>query len=450
MSSSDIAISARGLGKSYLIARDQQQHVTLAETVLHWARNPLKRLNRETFWALSDLAFDINRGEVVGIIGRNGAGKSTLLKVLSRITEPSAGEVDLFGRVGSLLEVGTGFHPELTGRENIFLNGAIIGMARGEIQRQFDAIVDFAGVEKFLDTPVKRYSSGMYVRLAFAVAAHLDTEILIIDEVLAVGDAEFQKKCLSKMSDVARVGRTVLFVSHSMNAVQQLCTRVIRLANGRLEFDSPDVRAGVMGYLNGSKREGAAAGWVNPGKKFESEDFMPLSLRLVDDDGKPVSESLSRDASVWVEIRGNMRYPNALLKIGYVLIGPDGAVVYETGFTDHEQEQWPRLATGVLRLRSRLPVELLNEGAHHLELAISIHCAKWICEPKKTAPSITFTITGPLGDSPYWRERREGAIAPLLDWTAAMESGIPGKDSLLINKPGQDAAEVSTGQKVLV
>jgi lipopolysaccharide transport system ATP-binding protein len=442
MSSSDVAITARDLGKAYMIARDQEQHATLAETILHWAKNPMKRTNKETFWALRDLSFTINKGEVVGIIGRNGAGKSTLLKVLSRITEPSAGEVDLYGRVGSLLEVGTGFHPELTGRENIFLNGAIIGMARSEIQRQFDAIVDFAGVEQFLDTPVKRYSSGMYVRLAFAVAAHLETEILIIDEVLAVGDAEFQKKCLSKMSDVAHLGRTVLFVSHSMNAVQQLCGRVIRLVNGRLEFDSTDVRAGVMGYLNGSKREGAPVAWVNPGNKFEAEDFMPLSVRLVDDDGNPVTQSVSRDISVWVEIRGNMRFPNALLKIGYVLVGPDGAVVYESAFTDHDQEQWPRLTKGMVRLRSRLPVELLNEGAHHLELAVSIHCAKWICEPKKTAPSLTFTVMGPLSDSPYWRERREGAIAPLLDWSATIEA-----DRAADGNPGD---ETPMQQKVLV
>ena len=194
---------------------------------------------RDSFWALRDVSFDVQQGEVLGIIGRNGAGKSTLLKILSRITEPTEGRVNLRGRVASLLEVGTGFHPELTGRENIYLNGAMLGMTRAEIKRKFDEIVAFAEVEKFLDTPVKRYSSGMYVRLAFAVAAHLEPEILIVDEVLAVGDAEFQKKCLGKMGEVARGGRTVLFVSHDLQAIMQLTKRTILLKSGCLEHDGP-------------------------------------------------------------------------------------------------------------------------------------------------------------------------------------------------------------------
>jgi lipopolysaccharide transport system ATP-binding protein len=233
MSSKDIAISVRGLSKAYTIAHDQEKHSTLAETLLHRFRRPLARPRTETFWALKDVSFDIKKGEVVGIIGRNGAGKSTLLKILSRITEPTTGAVDLYGRVGSLLEVGTGFHPELTGRENIYLNGAILGMRKQEIAAAFDSIVDFSGVEQFLDTPVKRYSSGMYVRLAFAVAAHLNPEILVVDEVLAVGDAEFQKKCMGKMEDVARnEGRTVLFVSHNMAAIEHLCAQSLLLRGG--------------------------------------------------------------------------------------------------------------------------------------------------------------------------------------------------------------------------
>jgi homopolymeric O-antigen transport system ATP-binding protein len=231
---SDIALSVRGMGKSYTIVHDQEKHITLAETILSRLKNPFRRLRTETFWALKDISFDINKGDVVGIIGRNGAGKSTLLKVLSRITYPTSGEVDVYGRIGSLLEVGTGFHPELTGRENIFLNGAILGMRQAEIAAKFDEIVAFAEVEKFLDTPVKRYSSGMYVRLAFAVAAHLEPEILIVDEVLAVGDAAFQKKCLGKMSEVAGEGRTVLFVSHNISAVRELCYQCLWLREGRL------------------------------------------------------------------------------------------------------------------------------------------------------------------------------------------------------------------------
>ena len=232
MPSSDIAVSARGLSKSYTIAHNTERHTSVAEVLMHRLKNPRQRMEKETFWALKDIEFDIKRGDVVGIIGRNGAGKSTLLKVLSRITEPTTGQIDLYGRVGSLLEVGTGFHPELTGRENVFLNGAILGMTRKEIAREFDAIVDFSGTEKFLDTPVKRYSSGMYVRLAFAVAAHLNPEILIIDEVLAVGDAEFQKKCMGKMKDVAKSGRTILFVSHQEAAIRTLCTSAILLSAG--------------------------------------------------------------------------------------------------------------------------------------------------------------------------------------------------------------------------
>lgn len=239
MQNKSTAISIRGLSKSYVIGADQEKHSTLAETLLACVRAPFRRDRLKAFTALNDVSFDVKQGEVVGVIGRNGAGKSTLLKVLSRITEPTTGEIQLFGRVGSLLEVGTGFHPELTGRENIFLNGAILGMSRTEIRTQFDAIVSFAGVEEFLDTPVKRYSSGMYVRLAFAVAAHLESEILIVDEVLAVGDAEFQSKCLGKMKDVALGGRTVLFVSHHMQSISALCKSGILLEHGNCTYTGP-------------------------------------------------------------------------------------------------------------------------------------------------------------------------------------------------------------------
>ncbi|MGA2232488.1 MAG: ABC transporter ATP-binding protein [Tepidisphaeraceae bacterium] len=257
MNSIDPAISVRGLSKAYTIFHDQEDHSTLAEALLARMKNPLKRQKSETFWALRDVNFEMKKGEVLGIIGRNGAGKSTLLKILSRITEPTDGEIRLYGRIGSLLEVGTGFHPELTGRENVFLNGAILGMRRWEIQKYFDAIVEFAGVSQFLDTPVKRYSSGMYVRLAFAVAAHLASEILVVDEVLAVGDVEFQKKCLGKMKDVAQSGRTVLFVSHQMQAISTLCTQVIYMQNGQIDFQG-DVTEGISRYLNSRKLPGAA------------------------------------------------------------------------------------------------------------------------------------------------------------------------------------------------
>jgi lipopolysaccharide transport system ATP-binding protein len=242
------ALAIRGVGKEYTIRHNDVAPTTLAEAIARRVRQPLARPVREQFWALRDITFDVQQGEVLGLIGGNGAGKSTLLKILSRITEMSEGAVDLYGRVGSLLEVGTGFNQELTGRENIFLNGAILGMRRAEIREQFDAIVAFAGVERFLDTPVKHYSSGMYVRLAFAVAAHLRSEILIVDEVLAVGDQDFQRKCLGKMRDVASGGRTVIVVSHNMAAISSLCTTAVVLRAGRLVF-AGEVSGGVQQYL---------------------------------------------------------------------------------------------------------------------------------------------------------------------------------------------------------
>jgi lipopolysaccharide transport system ATP-binding protein len=253
---SDIAIKVENLSKMYRIGEKQERYYTFRDTLTNIAFAPFRRLRRvgkqpkeeEIIWALKDVSFEVKHGEVVGIIGRNGAGKTTLLKILSRITESTEGQAEIHGRVGSLLEVGTGFHLELTGRENIFLNGAILGMRKTEIDRKFDEIVAFAEIEKFMDTPVKRYSSGMYVRLAFAVAAHLEPEILLVDEVLAVGDVGFQKKCLGKMGDVAKGGRTVLFVSHNMAAIQTLCQRAIRLDDGLKRDDGP-ARQVVENYL---------------------------------------------------------------------------------------------------------------------------------------------------------------------------------------------------------
>jgi lipopolysaccharide transport system ATP-binding protein len=265
MSSRDIAVAVRGLSKAYRITHEAERHSTLTESLLHKIRHPRSAFSsntRETFYALKEISVNIKKGEVTGIIGANGAGKSTLLKILTRITEPTKGQIQIYGRVASLLEVGTGFHPELTGRENIFLNGAILGMTRTEVREKFDQIVKFAGVEKFMDTPVKRYSSGMYVRLAFAVAAHLDPEILIVDEVLAVGDAEFQDKCLNRMREVSGGGRTVLFVSHNMAAIQSLCRSVIVLERGEKVFSGP-TREGVTFYTD---RSASARGlsWSRP------------------------------------------------------------------------------------------------------------------------------------------------------------------------------------------
>lgn len=295
---SDIAIRVENLSKKYQIGETLKRHDTLRDAVVDALRAPFARRpgnqagdDAQTLWALKDVSFEVKRGEVVGIIGRNGAGKSTLLKILTRITEPTSGRAVLKGRVASLLEVGTGFHPELTGRENIYLNGAILGMQRHEIARKFDEIVAFAEIEKFLDTPVKRYSSGMYVRLAFAVAAHLEPEILLVDEVLAVGDAVFQKKCLGKMGDVASKGRTVLFVSHNMAAVSNLCPTTVYFDAGRVEFLGPTSLA-VSTYLNKSVGknigEGPSGVFENVLNTQTTSDISITKIELLQIDRNPL------------------------------------------------------------------------------------------------------------------------------------------------------------------
>ena len=253
MSFNGIALTVRGLSKAYTITHSSRRHTTLGEAFAHRLRNPLHRSPRETFWSLKNVSFEVTRGDILGVIGRNGAGKSTLLKILSSIVEPTAGEIQLYGSIGSLLEVGTGFHPELTGRENVYLNGALLGMPRREINEQFDAIVDFAEIADFLDTPVKRYSSGMYVRLAFSIASHLKSDILLLDEVLAVGDMDFRERCLLKMDEVARSGRTIIFVSHNMGTVQGICNRVIWISEGRIVSDG-EPKTVIAAYKESNKQ----------------------------------------------------------------------------------------------------------------------------------------------------------------------------------------------------
>jgi len=286
----NLAIKVENLAKQYVIGMASARHDTLRDQIVDavgsiFRRNGHSPARDNTIWALKDISFDINRGEAVGLIGRNGAGKSTFLKILSRITEPTLGFAEIRGRVASLLEVGTGFHGELTGRENIFLNGAILGMKKAEIKRKFDEIVAFSEVEKFIDTPVKRYSSGMYVRLAFAVAAHLEPEILIVDEVLAVGDHEFQKKCLGKMDNVAKEGRTVLYVSHNMESITRLCTRVIMLQNGRILRDG-EANEVVQSYL-GQGMSGATSSYRQPVPPSPKHDAWISAVDLLDDNGSP-------------------------------------------------------------------------------------------------------------------------------------------------------------------
>lgn len=429
---SDVAIAVENLSKSYLIghqAGQRERNPALRDVIARELRNFTRKGldfvggrqiiqgdEVEQFWALRDVSFEVKRGEVLGIIGRNGAGKSTLLKILSRITEPDRGRAVVRGRIASLLEVGTGFHPELTGRENIFLNGAILGMTKTEIRRKFDEIVDFAEVERFLDTPVKRYSSGMYVRLAFAVAAHLEPEILIIDEVLAVGDASFQKKSLGKMQSVAvKENRTVLFVSHSLQAVQSLCDRAILLNSGTVEAHGAS-RAVVGQYLRHAQSPGGEKVWPehdSPG----NDACSLLAIRIVDDRGE-VGRSVDTDRDFFVELEFMARRLEKSLCIGFDLANADGVTVLRSYQTDSCEENWPTVQIGRNRWRCRIPRGLLNGGNYLVNPRISIHNVAWIVHEDAI---LEFRVNLRHGVSPFWSSisegNRPGLMAPVLDWT---------------------------------
>jgi lipopolysaccharide transport system ATP-binding protein len=374
-----------------------------------------KAIEKNQFWAIKDLSFDIAGGHVVGVIGNNGAGKSTLLKILSRITEPTSGSVEIRGRVGSLLEVGTGFHPELSGRENIFLNGAIIGMKREDIRKKFDEIVAFAGVDEFLDTPIKRYSSGMHMRLAFSVAAHLDPDILIVDEVLAVGDAEFQKKCLGKLEDVAtRSHRTVLFVSHNLQAVQSLCNRAMHLDHGRLVAFG-DTRSVVGQYLTRVSSNESVRQWDGdaPGN-----DYLRLKrITVSSDNNRSGIYSSSHAISIEMHVEA-LREPRAA-SIGFELTSAEGVVILRTSQTDSRPD-WVGLSKiGLNRWRCALPPGLLNAGVYQVSPRISDENHRVIVD---LDAAVSFEMVLDHGVSPYWNSlsanSRPGVIAPILDWKA--------------------------------
>ena len=409
---SDTAIRVEHLSKSYLIGHERSgpSYRTFRETLVHGIGDFGKKMLdtargrqivegnvTEEFWALKDVSFDVRRGEVLGIIGRNGAGKSTLLKVLSRITEPTEGRATIRGRVASLLEVGTGFHAELTGRENIFLNGAVLGMTRAEVKRKFDEIVDFAGVEKFLDTPMKRYSSGMYVRLAFAVAAHLEPEILVIDEVLAVGDVEFQKKCLGKMQDVAGHGRTVLFVSHNMAAVKALCNSVIVLSKGRKIFDG-DVRDGVQTYLDHASVSDAP---LLPA----GNDYLSIHECRVhgDDAGEAPVLNSTEALTVDVTIDQKVNLPGS--RYVFTFLRPDETVAFSV--TDHAYRGGGNTAAGRYRVRLRVPPYVFNYGAYRLDIC---------CD---TPGAFLFLNHTPIARLEFAGETRHGSSFPEA-WPGAM------------------------------
>jgi lipopolysaccharide transport system ATP-binding protein len=423
-------ISIRNVSKKYLLGhvgmttlRDELQRV--------WARvrgNEVALGNRQTepssdeFWALRDINFDVQQGDVVGLIGRNGAGKSTLLKILSRITEPTIGEIRIRGRVASLLEVGTGFHPELSGRDNIFLNGAVLGMSRAEIRRKFDEIVEFSEIGKFIDTPVKRYSSGMYVRLAFAVAAHLEPEILIVDEVLAVGDVAFQRKCLGKVKEISTgEHRTVLFVSHNMNAVENICTRAIMLKNGQLVREGDDVRDIVRQYLS-EQQPVKGSQWQNDDNEFENDTFRVDRFYLTDGLGEPITQPVTNDAPVTVVVEGEVLKQDWNLQIGYGLFNDDMDPVYMSTNLDMPEASWLELPKGSVRLTSQIPARLLNEGKYRVGLYLSIYRRSWICQPGVKGPMLSYEVRGGLSDSPCHVVRRPGILSPILEWKA--RSGV--------------------------
>ncbi|MFA6362445.1 polysaccharide ABC transporter ATP-binding protein [Methanoregula sp.] len=360
MSSNHPAIRVSHLSKQYKLGGPQEPYHTLRDAIVNSLKAPLKVFHKtppvEGFWALKDVSFDVEQGEVVGIIGRNGAGKSTLLKILSRITSPTEGTVELHGRVGSLLEVGTGFHPELTGRENIYLSGSILGMKRREIDAKLDDIVKFSEIEKFLDTPVKRYSSGMYVRLAFAVAAHLEPEILLVDEVLAVGDAAFQKKCLGKMGEVAKEGRTVLFVSHNMGAIGELCSRGIVLTSGIKTFEG-QAKFAVDTYLKG----------INDTKKLqrtfrydENKPLQILALSVINNEGEP-TEFFDISDTVTIKIVYQVNTPTIGTNI-MLSLSRNGIELACSFDTDYILQNLDKRSPGIHTIIAKIPRKILKAG----------------------------------------------------------------------------------------
>lgn len=411
-------IEVNHISKKYRIG-EKQHYYSFRDTLTDLASSPFKQKQKKNeFWALKDISFKVMPGEVVGIIGRNGAGKSTLLKILSRITPQTKGEITLRGRVASLLEVGTGFHPDLTGRENIYLNGAILGMKRREINDKFNEIVEFAEISKFLDTPVKFYSSGMYMRLAFAIAAHLDPEILLIDEVLAVGDVEFQKKCLGKMKEVSQQGRTVLFVSHNMNAIEQLCAKCILLDKGSIEMINKNVRNVINKYLLGSNRIKDRSIWINSGNEHNNQFFKPLKFFIGDKKGTLSKMPVSNNSNNWIHIEGYIKKWDRALTVGYAIYSEENDLLYWSYQTDDEEIKWPKLTNGYCKLRSKIPKRFLNEGDYRIELIASIHFREWLCEPEKNTPIINLNIRGDLSNSPYWIMKRPGILGPHLKWEA--------------------------------
>lgn len=426
---SELAIRVEGIRKRYRIGQ-RLQHCTLRELVAHAAAGPWRWLatrdgrpqlgtanytgDQQDLWALNGVTFDVAAGEVVGIIGRNGAGKSTLLKILSRITEPTEGYAEIRGRVGSLLEVGTGFHPELTGRENIYLNGAILGMRKAEIERNMEEIISFAGVSRFIDTPVKYFSSGMYLRLAFAVAAHLESEVLLVDEALAVGDAEFQKKCLAKMNDVAQKGRTVIFVSHNLLAIQDLCHRAIWLDEGQIVALGPTDRV-VSRYLQTGLPPSPERTWSDPwcAPGTERVRLHRATVCVADaSHADAAAESILtvRDPFL-IEYSYWILEPLASMYVSIYLYNEQGILLFNSGPPSQPSWRSRPVQAGLYREFCRVPGDLLNNGVHRVVLEIIDQETVY-----RHDDLLVFEVHDTVGVRDQWYGTWEGAVRPILCW----------------------------------
>jgi lipopolysaccharide transport system ATP-binding protein len=425
-----IAIKAECLAKSYRIVAFQAKYGTLRDALSHAFTAPFRGLHArwnsrgnndrashytssETYHALRDVSFEIKPGEIVGVIGRNGAGKSTLLKILSRITEPSSGVADIYGRVGSLLEVGTGFHQELSGRENVYLNGAILGMKKAEIQRKFDEIVAFAEVERFVDTAVKHYSTGMQLRLAFAVAAHLEPEILLVDEVLAVGDARFQKKCLSKMQDVGQQGRTVLFVSHNMTAVTRLCKRCLLLDDGRLVKDA-SAHEVIGAYMHSESGTTAKREWRDDKNAPAGEIARLCAVKVSDSDGS-VSEAVDIRESVQVEMEYEVSRSGTVLLPFFIFTNEEGVMAFAANDLDPDWRGRAR-PQGLYRSVAEIPGNLLAEGMLFVSAGLVTDASVvQFYEADAVAFHVVDSLDGNSARGDY-AGTMEGVVRPMLKW----------------------------------
>ena len=426
----DSAIRVENLSKRYRINIAEDKPDTLGSAVISWLKTPflnfkkLKSLTKiendadDVIWALKNISFEIKKGTILGVIGKNGAGKSSLLKILSQIINPTNGKCTINGRVASLLEVGTGFHPELTGRENVFLNGTFLGMKKIEIEKKFEEIVEFSGISKFIDTPVKRYSSGMRVRLAFAVAAHLEPEILLIDEVLAVGDSEFQNKCIGKMNEISKDNRTILFVSHNMSAIRSLCNKVLLLNNGELKSigNTSDVLQEYLSIRDNSSNSRNIGEFIYD-KKLPDNDIIKLhSLKLFDKNNR-LNDTFENCETIYVEIIVTL-----ISKVNHIVIGVDlkrsfEELVFRTFHNDSKDYSLNEKLNTKQKLVCEIPSGLLNGGAYYLYPCIGIHRKKWIIGGQNDVKCVPFNVRFNVPNKKIvYNDSKPGSLSPILNW----------------------------------